>query len=395
MRRLVIEADGGSRGNPGPAAYGTVVRDADTGEVLDELAEHIGVASNNVAEYRGLIAGLTRAREIDPDARIEARLDSKLVVEQMSGRWKIKHPAMKPLALRAREIFPPEQVTYVWVPRESNKHADRLANEAMDAAARGDVWSAAPRTPRATAVVEPPVSATADPTTEPEVEPSANTLIGWGKDLGVPTTFVMLRHGQTPHTVDKRFSGSGGDDPELSEEGRRQARAAAELLTARGSVQAVVSSPLRRARQTAGIVAEALRLDVREVDGLRECDFGQWDGHTFAEVQERWPDGLAAWLSSTAVAPPSGESFDDVERRVRRTRDQLLTRYAGKTVLVVTHVTPIKMMVQVALGAPMSSLFRMELQPGSLTAVQWFADGNASLRLFNDTGHLRRDPGTI
>ncbi|HSR22016.1 MAG TPA: bifunctional RNase H/acid phosphatase [Candidatus Eisenbacteria bacterium] len=395
MRRLVIEADGGSRGNPGPAAYGTVVRDGDTGELLAELAEHIGVASNNVAEYRGLIAGLTRAREIDPDAQIEARLDSKLVVEQMSGRWKIKHPAMKPLALQAREIFPPERVTYVWVPRESNKHADRLANEAMDAAARGDVWSAAPRTPRATAVVQPPTGQAAEPAAGTQVEPPANALIGWGKDLGVPTTFVLLRHGQTDHTVSKRFSGSGGDDPELSEEGRRQARAAAELLLGRGSVQAVVSSPLRRARQTADIVAAALRLDVREVDGLRECDFGKWDGHTFAEVHERWPDDLAAWLASTAVAPPAGESFDDVERRVRRTRDQLVTRYAGKTVLVVTHVTPIKMMVQAALGAPMSSLFRMELQPASLTAVQWFADGNASLRLFNDTGHLRRDPGTI
>ncbi len=139
-RRLVVEADGGSRGNPGPAAYGAVVRDAGTSEVLAERAEHIGRASNNVAEYRGLIAGLTAAREIDPDAQVEVRLDSKLVVEQMSGRWKIKHPDMRPLAMQAMAILPRERVAFTWVPRESNAHADRLANEALDAAARGEEW---------------------------------------------------------------------------------------------------------------------------------------------------------------------------------------------------------------------------------------------------------------
>ena len=136
MTRFVVEADGGSRGNPGPAAYGTVVKDGETGAVLREIAEHIGTASNNVAEYRGLIAGLEAVRELDPSATVEARLDSKLVVEQLSGRWKVKHPDMRVLALRAREVLPPSQVTYTWVPRERNKHADRLANEALDAAAR-------------------------------------------------------------------------------------------------------------------------------------------------------------------------------------------------------------------------------------------------------------------
>jgi len=136
-RRLLVEADGGSRGNPGPAGYGAVVRDAATGEVLAEVSEAIGVATNNVAEYQGLIAGLRAAIAIDPSCRVEARMDSKLVVEQMSGRWQIKHDGMRRLAAEARGVLPPDRVRYTWIPRERNAAADRLANAAMDAAASG------------------------------------------------------------------------------------------------------------------------------------------------------------------------------------------------------------------------------------------------------------------
>lgn len=145
-REFIVEADGGSRGNPGPAGYGAVVVDAATGETLTEAAEYLGVVTNNVAEYRGLLAGLRAARDLDPSATVHVRMDSKLVIEQMSGRWKIKHPDMKPLAAEAARIFPPGQVTYEWIPREQNKHADRLANEAMDAGKRGEQWSAAAST---------------------------------------------------------------------------------------------------------------------------------------------------------------------------------------------------------------------------------------------------------
>ena len=131
VRSVVIEADGGSRGNPGPAAYGAVLRDADTGAVIAEDGTTIGVATNNVAEYSGLIAGLKLAEEFAPGAEIEVRMDSKLVVEQMSGRWKVKHPSMRPLMAEATRLAP-FGTTYHWVPREQNKHADRLANEALD-----------------------------------------------------------------------------------------------------------------------------------------------------------------------------------------------------------------------------------------------------------------------
>jgi len=378
VTRFVVEADGGSRGNPGPAAYGTVVKDYATGTVLRELAEHIGTASNNVAEYRGLIAGLEAVRELDPTASVEARLDSKLVVEQMSGRWKIKHPDMRDLALRARDLLPPSNVTYVWVPRERNKHADRLANEALDAAARGEAWSQAESTAELRAQ---------DADAALLAQPRAR-LVGWDRELGTPTTTVLLRHGETPHTAEKRFSGSGGHDPELSAEGLRQAAAVAERLAHDGGVDAVVTSPMRRTRQTADAVADALGLDVREVDGFRECAFGEWEGLTFAEVQEGWPQQLAGWLGDPAVEPPAGESFVDVRRRVTRVRDQLLARHPRQVVLVVTHVTPTKVLVSDALGAPLSALYRMEMSPATLTEIQWFESGQASLRRFNDAAHL-------
>jgi ribonuclease H / adenosylcobalamin/alpha-ribazole phosphatase len=376
-RRLIVEADGGSRGNPGPAAYGALVRDPSTGEILVEIAEFIGTASNNVAEYRGAIAGLTAARDLDPEAQVEVRMDSKLVVEQLSGRWQVKHPDMKVLAKRALAVWPGGDVHYTWVPRERNKDADRLANEALDAAAKGLDW--APRDRR-----EPAAGAA----TGVDQSAPGNRLVGWAHDLGEPTTLRLLRHGETVHTRQKRFSGAGGDDPVLSAEGLAQAAAAAAALMARGGVDVVVSSPLARASQTAAAAAAALGLTVEVDDDVVECAFGEWEGLTFAEVEQTWPDALAAWLGSTAVAPPGGESFDEVERRVKRAQSRILQAYQGKSVLVVSHVTPIKTLVRLALGAPGSSLYRMELSPASLTTLAWYADGTASMRSFNDVGHL-------
>lgn len=135
--KLIIEADGGSRGNPGPAGYGAVVRDAATGGVLAEVSESLGTATNNVAEYNGLIAGLKAAAGLAPGADVDVRMDSKLVVEQMSGNWQIKHPALRPLAAEAQAAARRlGRITYQWVPRARNTHADRLANQAMDAAAK-------------------------------------------------------------------------------------------------------------------------------------------------------------------------------------------------------------------------------------------------------------------
>ncbi|WP_371671870.1 bifunctional RNase H/acid phosphatase [Streptomyces sp. NBC_00289] len=517
MREFIVEADGGSRGNPGPAGYGSVVLDAATGETLAEAAEYIGVTTNNVAEYRGLLAGLRAAHDLDPSAQVHVRMDSKLVVEQMSGRWKIKHPAMKPLATEASRVFPPSRVTYEWIPRERNKHADRLANEAMDAGRRGEQWSAststaeldtaagrAAVTAKPTAVTEPSgppgdaaagaararaalaegrstrlpdttagrlgspgtsaassapepsaASTPADVPAEPDTSPTASAerdepartagdaalragsgaeadadavspgeplvaapgaeaasrseadtqsqadvraaravaapSAGWAPaDLGAPATFVLLRHGETPLTPQKRFSGSGGSDPSLSAVGREQAERVAAALARRGTIQAIVSSPLARTRETAAAVADRLGLEVVVEDGLRETDFGAWEGLTFGEVRDRYPEDLNAWLADPEAEPTGGgESFAATATRIAATRDRLVAAYAGRTVLLVTHVTPIKTFVRLALGAPPESLFRMELSAAALSAVAYYSDGNASVRLLNDTSHLR------
>lgn len=208
-------------------------------------------------------------------------------------------------------------------------------------------------------------------------------------DQGSPTTLVLLRHGETALTPEKRLSGSGGSDPALSETGRRQAEAAARMLVARGAVQAVVSSPLRRAQQTAETAARLLGLEVQVDEGLTEADFGVWEGLTFAEVRERYPDELAAWRASPAAVPGgTGETFTAVAHRAALSRDRLLARYQGQTVLIVSHVGVLRTLVRLALGAPPESLFRMELSAASLSAVAYDGEGNASVQLLNDTSHL-------
>jgi probable phosphoglycerate mutase len=363
--KVVVEADGGSRGNPGPAGYGAVVWDADRSVVLAERKESLGVVTNNVAEYRGLIAGLDAAAALGA-REVTARMDSKLVVEQMSGRWKVKHPDMIPLHRQATlQASAFDRVEYSWIPRAENSHADRLANEAMD----GDVDTTPDMTPDAA----------------PE-RPSKADLPAWQAVTGSATRFLLLRHGQTPLSVDRRYSGRG--NPELTDVGVAQAAAAAKRIEFMGGVDAIVSSPLSRARATASAVASAVGVDVAVDEGLTETDFGEWEGMTFAEVNTRDPELHTKWMADTSVSPPGGESFDAVRERIGETRDRLLQKYAGQTVVVVTHVTPIKTMLQFALDVGPSILYRMHLDLASLSIVDWFDDNRASVRLVNDTSYI-------
>ncbi|MEV5739065.1 bifunctional RNase H/acid phosphatase [Microbispora rosea] len=454
---FIVEADGGSRGNPGPAGYGAVVKD-DAGRVLAEAAESIGTATNNVAEYRGLIAGLRALLTLGAEGgQVEVRMDSKLVIEQMAGRWKVKHEGLRPLALEAAGLARRFRVTWTWIPRERNSHADRLANEAMDAAARGETWQASEITsaPDSAPVVEPgaeppntdaptlfdepsaapaPVgsapaapasvgSAPAAPasvgsapagsapaaadgrsgasgasgvrTADGEAGTAAGTATshdrrghGWmPRATRVATSLLLLRHGQTPLSVEKRFSGLG--DPSLTPTGLAQAEAAALRLSRQPyEVEVIVASPLARARQTAEAVAARTGLTVLVDDDLRETDFGDWEGHTFAEIQQRWPRELAAWLADPDTAPPGGESFASTARRVEQARDRIVKAHEGRSVVVVSHVTPIKMLVRFALGAPPEALYRMHLDLACLSAIDYYADGPAVVRALNDTAHL-------
>ena len=385
-RRLVVEADGGSRGNPGPAGYGAVVRDAVSGEVLAERAAGIGRATNNVAEYRGLIAGLSAAVELEP-AEVEVRMDSKLVVEQMSGRWQVKHPAMKPLAAEASALVRSlPRVRFSWIPRAQNSHADRLANEAMDAAANGGVWRAGGDSgPRDAADAFLAEQSSAPSVAAPGSSAGSRTGVWQQATDRAPTTTLLLRHGQTVLSIEKRFSGIG--DQSLTKVGQAQAAAAAKRLAGSGAT-VVVSSPVPRARQTATLVAAALDVELVLEPGLRETDFGDWEGYTFAEVQHKWPRELAAWLADTAVPPPFGESFDETATRVRQARDRVLGSYRGQKVVLVSHVTPIKTLLRIALDAPPSALYRMQLDLACLSEVQWFADGPGVVTSMNDTHHL-------
>jgi probable phosphoglycerate mutase len=202
---------------------------------------------------------------------------------------------------------------------------------------------------------------------------------------GEPTATLLLRHGQTPMSVQKRYAGRS--DIPLTDVGLQQAAAAAKRLASAG-IDVIVASPLLRARQTADEVAATTGVPVVTDDGFRETDFGAWEGLTFAEVRERWPAEVSAWLADPAVPPPDGESFVEVSERVAGALQRVLADRAGQTVLIVSHVTPIKMLVTTALLAPPAALYRMHLDVAALCEIDWYADGPAVLRSFNDTGHL-------
>ncbi|MFE3444132.1 bifunctional RNase H/acid phosphatase [Nocardia sp. NPDC059180] len=453
VREVIVEADGGSRGNPGPAGYGAVVFDADRAGVLAERKEYLGVVTNNVAEYRGLIAGLEAATELGA-REVSVRMDSKLVVEQMSGRWKVKHAAMIPLADRAKRLVAGfDRVSFQWIPRKENSHADRLANEAMDDGGLVNEVRAAREAGHAPTALGGGIDARVDLTdaeipsaaSGPELESAAEAgsdsgldarrtagesmsaggsagedtgsvagverdrpswidevreaarpderLVtakepppGWTGLSGRPTRFLLLRHGQTELSIERRYSGRG--NPPLTALGREQAARAAKMLAAKGDIAAVVTSPLGRAQETADAVATALGISTQICDGLIETDFGDWEGLTFAEAVERDPQLHSDWLGDPSLPAPGGESFDQVRERVEAARRDLVALYPGANLVVVSHVTPIKTLLQLALGVGPSLLYRLHLDLASLSIAEFYPDGGSSVRLVNDTSYL-------
>lgn len=358
-RTFHITADGGSRGNPGPAGYGAVV--SEDGKVIAELFEYIGTASNNVAEYRGLIAGLQKVHELDPNAHVTVAMDSKLVIEQMSGRWQIKHPDMRELAKLARQAHDVSLVTFSWIPRDENTHADRLANKALDGAA-SEGGTIAPR--------------------------KLNNLTERLVSDETPTTIMFVRHGETPLTPTRRFSGIGEINPELTDKGIAQARAVAHEIAAR-TPELLFASPLKRTAMTAREVSTSTGLEITFDDQWLECDFGVWEGLTPAEVGERFPDEWSAWLTSTSYRVPGGESYAEVASRVEAGINDLVRLHPGKKICVVTHNIVIRAVAAFAMQAPLESMYHVDILPCSITTIAvWPSDGLTALKGLSERSHL-------
>jgi ribonuclease H / adenosylcobalamin/alpha-ribazole phosphatase len=371
--RLIIEADGGSRGNPGIAGAGAVVIDAETGKVLREISEAVGIATNNVAEYTAVVFGLEAAFEIDPAATVLIRMDSKLVVEQMSGRWKIKHPDMMALGARVQKLIASKDVEFVWIPREQNGLADALANKAMDYA--GD--------PIASAVEYN----SGEPSSIRAPRPSVQEV----------TTLILVRHGRTVLTESRKISGGDGENPDLSELGRQDAREVAEELAKLGhsgnfaylsAPVAVVHSPIARAKQTAQAIANRISLPMVSNADLAEIGFGEWDGLTNEEMIAAFEEEYNVWRGSFDVAPPGGESLKDFDARVRRAFDAILEQYSGQTVVVVAHVMPIRALLRLANDSSIAGFWRTNIGPASISIARYWGQEAAEVICSNSSAHL-------
>jgi broad specificity phosphatase PhoE/ribonuclease HI len=358
-RHFKLTADGGSRGNPGPAGYGAVVSEG--GKIVAELFDVIGVATNNVAEYSGLLAGLSHIHQLDAQATVEVAMDSKLVVEQMSGRWQIKHADMRDLAKQCRDAHSASLVTYSWIPRDENSHADRLANKALDG----------------------------ESAHKPAAVIQQNFLTERLRSAEVPTFIYFVRHGETILTPMRKFSGTGELDPELMQEGLDQAQLVADEVVKLGA-EVLIASPLKRTRQTAEAIARTTGLEIIFDEDWYELSFGTWDGKSLEEVRQESPDEFQAWLDSTSYAPEGGESYDEASIRIEAALEKLVAQYPGKRVVVVSHNGVIKTAAKLAIGGPSESVFHMDATPCSISSISiWPSDGLRALRSFNERGHLR------
>lgn len=381
--RLIIEADGGSRGNPGPSGSGAILIDADTGMVVTEISTFGGVASNNVAEYKAVIAGLTEAFRLNPKASITVRMDSKLVVEQMSGNWKIKHPDMQVLGIAVQKLVSGKNVTWAWIPREQNSRADALANEAMD------TKSDSVRYLDATDIEQ---------SSTEEFNPATPSSVRAPGDVTEPlTTLILVRHGRTPLTEANKISGGGGDDPGLSALGLEDANTVSDLLSGLGTKSvlsqisrptAVVSSPMNRAMETASVIASKLSLSIEIEENLREISFGDWDGQTNQQVAEGWSEIFETWRGSWEMAPPNGESLETFDKKIRTARDAILKKFSGQTVVVVAHVMPIRGFLTLALDGGAAGYWVPQVAPGSVTIIRHWGNAHAELVTTNFTAHL-------
>ena len=358
----LIKADGASRGNPGEASFGAVLFDGET--EIASVSEYLGQATNNFAEYSGVIAGLRLARNHDPKADYLVQLDSKLVVEQLSGRWKVKSRDLMPLVAEAQALTVGLSVRFEWIPREENTRADQLANQALDA-------------PATRPVPDQPGSIRA-----PRVSSSG-------------TEVIFVRHGHSAHTEKNLVAGGDGADPELSELGFMEAEATAEFISQAPAAwklslanPIVVSSDMLRTRQTATAIANRLGAEMKIEPRIREVYFGEWNGLTNEELFSKDQELLDSWRGSLDFRPPGGESVNDLLRRVSPFIDELREQYANRTVIVVSHMMPTRAMTHSIMGSDPSYLWSASFAPASVSAFRIWGFEQYELISLNACAHL-------
>ncbi len=365
---FVLYADGASRGNPGPAAYGAVIFDT-SGMLIAELGENLGIRTNNYAEYQAVIAGLRHIEANWPGSEVLVRMDSKLVVEQLSGRWQIKHPELRELAQEAHRIIRGLTVKLEWIPREQNSAADAAANRALD---EGDFGESA----------ELVLSA---------VQPKS---IRAPRQFVEPTTFVLIRHGHTQLTESNLISGSNGEDPSLSELGFLEAGLAAKATTdllARfglGEISKVLHSPQLRTTQTAEAVAKHFEANMQADARFKEIGFGDWEGYSMAEMESSSAAKIEKWRGSMTLKPPGGESVEDLESRVRSALSEAIADFSGQTVAIVSHMMPLRAILRHALQGPNSLSWTLQFAPASVSVVRYFGPDFAEVFAINSCQHL-------
>lgn len=367
---IYLYADGASRGNPGPAAYGVHIEDM-AGNTIADFGETIGIATNNQAEYSAVIAGLRYLTQTDY-REVTVRMDSKLVVEQLSGRWKIKNSAMVELAIAARELVSKFDVAFQWIPREQNSAADANANRALDS---GN-FSSVPDSQLELASVQP-------------------RGIRAPRQSIEPTTIIVVRHGHTLNTERNVISGGDGTDPELSELGIWEAEGAAkalpQLLTYFGlpEIAAIHHSPMVRTTQTATAVARVVPAPLIADSRLREIGFGEWEMRQIVELETDSSVEIARWRGSMSARPPGGESVLDLQHRVWQALDEMIDAYRTKTVVVSTHMMPTRAFAAAAYESE-TAYWGLGTSPAGISMYRFFGRSMAEIFLQNYCAHLMR-----
>lgn len=368
---IFVYCDGASRGNPGPASYGVSIV-TENATVIAEFGEALGERTNNYAEYQGVIAALRYLS--DTDYRdITIRMDSKLVIEQLSGRWKVKSEDMRELVSEASRLLGPFNASLEWIPREQNSRADELANLALDgqlpefAPAQIELAGVQPRSIRAPRQTKEPV------------------------------TLVLVRHGHTKMTERDLIAGGDGSDPELSELGELDAAAAAgaipRLLEYFKLPQPakLLHSPMVRTTQTAHRIGLELGLALEPEERLREIGFGSWNNHEMTTISSENPELVRSWQGSMSVKPDGGESIQDLVNRIEPLIATLTEDASGKTVVLVSHMMPVRTISALSAKGAQNLFWSTNFSPGSITIVRFFGTEFAEQFVINSCQHLITD----